>query len=616
MTGKAALHIILLLFLLEPVRSQEIVTGLQSNPLVKAGWNKFPDPKGLAYDTIALPFFDDFSGPGIFPDTKRWTDNFVFINNTYSDRQITTGIATFDAISNTGRLYEDASSVPSIADYLTSKPINLNFPATDNIWLTFYFQPGGLADPPESSDSLAVQFFAPQEDKWHTVWHMPGSTSGRFRLAEIRIDDTRYLKKGFRFRFMNYVSLGPGAGDPSMVSNCDQWNIDYIFMDRNRNEADTILTDVAFRFPNRSLLKTHEAMPWKQFKQVYLQEMGSAIPIHYRNNDIIERNVTRNFEIWDVYTNSLAKAFSAGATNINPETNVDYNASLVYTFSTDNNDSALFRVKCWLITDNFDPKENDTTVYFQRFSDFFAFDDGSAEGGYGVNGLGSENAMVAYRFKSFTKDTLRSIRICFNDSYLNSNKRAFDLMVWDDVDGLPGNVIYSRPEVMVEQGDNINGFYNYRLPEAVPVNGLFYVGWRQRSETFLNVGLDLNTRHGGKQLYWINGNWNQSQVNGSIMIRPVTGRPIATSINDITYRNKPKLLFWPNPARDYINLDPEAVQFSELDDLSVFDLQGRELIKVPVRDRIDISSLQQGIYIIIISRNGVPTSYNRLIKTR
>ena len=89
-------------------------------------------------------------------------------------------------------------------------------------------------------------------------------------------------------------------------------------LDRNRNAADTPLADVAFRTPLRSILKTHEAMPWKQFREIYLQEMGSVIPIHYRNNDTIVRNVTRNFVIRDVYTNTVSHSFSAGATNINP----------------------------------------------------------------------------------------------------------------------------------------------------------------------------------------------------------------------------------------------------------------------------------------------------------
>ena len=596
--------------------AQEVITGLQSNYSITS--NILKENKGLtSSDTLLLPFFDDFSGHSIFPDSKKWSDNFVFINNTYSDRQITAGIATFDALDNTGRMYATASSSGFKADQLTSLPINLNYSVSDNIWLSFFYQAGGLADPPEANDSLTLQFFAPDEKEWHSVWKAEGTLDKRFKQTIIRIDNNRYLKKGFQFRFINYASLSPNLSDPSMVGNCDIWNIDYVLLDKNRNAADTVYADVAFTLPLRSLLKSHEAMPWKQFSKVNLQEMGSSIPVHYRNNDLITRNVTRNFEIWDVYKNTSAFTFSAGATDIGPLTTIDYNANLVYTYKTSNNDSALFRITASLKTDNFDPKGNDTLIYFQVFNNYFAFDDGSSEGGYGINGLGSRNAMVAYKFVSYVQDTLRAIRICFNDSYLQANKREFDLVVWDNNNGLPGNIIYARESVMVEQGNVINGFYNYTIPEGVVVNNIFYVGWRQRSETFLNVGYDVNTPHAGKQFYWLNGVWSQSQVPGSIMIRPVVGSPLLiTSIKDTYSKNKNLMSFWPNPATDYININTGEVQLYGSAFISITDLNGHELIKVPFSERVDISSLHEGIYFLIISMNGRPVEYNRLIKTR
>jgi hypothetical protein len=566
---------------------------------------------------LELPLFDDFSGQSVFPDSNKWLDDFVFINNTYSDRQITEGIATFDALDNTGRLYPNASPSVFEADHLTSQPINLNYAASDNIWLSFFYQAGGLGDPPEENDSLTLQFLAPLENKWYSVWKTGGNTDQRFKPVIVKVDNDRFLKTGFQFRFINYASLSQNLSDPSMVGNSDIWNIDYVLLDKNRNAGDTIFADVAFTLPLRSLLKSHEAMPWKQFRQVYLQEMGSSIPIHYRNNDTIVRNVTRNFEIWDVYQNSLANSFSAGATNINPLTSIDYNANLIYTFDTPNNDSALFRITAILKTDEFDPKANDTMVYFQRFKNYFAFDDGSAEGGYGINGLGSRNAMVAYRFVSYMQDTIRAVSICFNDSYLEANKRAFDLMIWDDNNGIPGNVIYTQEEVMVEQGNAINGFYTYNIPEGVMVNNIFYVGWKQRSETFLNAGFDVNTPNAGKQLYWLNGDWQLSQMQGSIMIRPILGdRLRVTSIKDIYYNNRNLINIWPNPATDYLNVNIGELQLSGSSYVSVLDMYGRVLIKVPFSERIDISSLHDGIYTLITSINGRPVSYNRFIKTR
>ena len=596
--------------------AQEVITGLKSNSRIKNNREQLMEAKGLAApDTLALPFFDDFSGHSIFPDPGNWTDNFVFINNTYSDRQITAGIATFDALDNSGNLYSTASSSGFKADQLTSQPINLTYTASDNIWLSFYYQAGGLADPPEQNDSLTLQFFAPAEQKWYSVWKAEGSPDQRFKPAIIKIDQDRFLRKGFQFRFINYASLTPNLSDPSMVGNSDIWNLDYVLLDKNRNAGDTVFADVAFTLPIRSLLKGHEAMPWKQFRQIYLQEMGSAIPVHYRNNDTITRNVTRDFDIWDVYTNSDAYSFSAGATNIEPMTSVDYNANLVYTFNTGNNDSALFRITASLKTDNFDPKGNDTLIYYQVFQNYFAFDDGTSEGGYGINGLGSRNAMVAYKFISYVQDTLRAIRICFNDSYMEANKREFDLVVWGNNDGIPGDILYTKEDVMVEQGNVINGFYNYTLPEGVIVNDIFYVGWRQRSESFLNVGYDVNTPNAARQFYWLNGEWNQSQVSGSIMIRPVLGAALKiTSVKD-THTAKNVLNIWPNPAKDYININPGELQLYGSAQISINDLNGRELINVPFNERVDISSLHDGMYFVIISINGTRVAYNRIIKS-
>jgi hypothetical protein len=618
MLKRLFVYVVLLSVCRSNTSAQEVISGLQSNNLI-IGNSKLPmERKGLvAADTVSLPFFDDFSGHTFFPDSRKWTDNFVFINNTYSDRQITAGIATFDAIDNSGKIYATANSTGFEADHLTSQPINLNYSVSDNVFLSFFYQAGGLADPPEANDSLTLQFFAPTEKKWYSVWKAEGSPDQRFKPAIIRIDNNRYLQKGFQFRFINYASLSPNLSDPSMVGNCDIWNLDYVLLNKNRNAADTVFADVAFTLPLRSLLKSHEAMPWKQFKEVYLQEMGSSVSVHYRNNDLITRNITRDFEIWDVYRKAQAYTFSAGATNIGPLTTVDYKANLVYTFNTINNDSALFRITASLKTDSFDPKGNDTLIYYQVFRNYFAFDDGSSEGGYGVNGLGSRNAMVAYKYFSYTQDTLRAIRICFNDSYLHANKREFDLVVWDNNNGLPGNIIYSRDEVMVEQGNVINGFYNYTIPEGVVVNGAFYIGWRQRSESFLNVGYDVNTAHEGKQFYWLNGEWNKSQMAGSIMIRPVVGATLKiTSVNDTFIKSKTPFNFWPNPAKDYINISPGDLQMAGSAYISIIDLNGHELIKVLYTERVDISTLHDGMYFIVIKLNGQPVGYNRLIKTR
>jgi hypothetical protein len=201
---------------------------------------------------------------------------------------------------------------------------------------------------------------------------------------------------------------------------------------------------------------------------------------------------------------------------------------------------------------------------------------------------------------------------------MNSNKRAFDLMIWDDNNGLPGNMIYSVEDVMVEQGDEPGGFFTYELPDGLMVEGVFYAGWKQRSETFLNVGFDVNTPNRERQFFWLNGMWLQSQKEGSIMIRPVVGDPlIATTIEVPDAEPDParEIRYWPNPATDYINLEFNDLALSGSALVSIIDLQGRELINVPYSDRIDISSLKAGLYTVIIISDRKRIGYFRIIKT-
>jgi hypothetical protein len=226
--------------------------------------------------------------------------------------------------------------------------------------------------------------------------------------------------------------------------------------------------------------------------------------------------------------------------------------------------------------------------------------------------------MVAYRFKSFIDDTLRAISICFNDSYLNSNARAFDLMVWDDNKGLPGNVIYSFANVLVEPGDDINGFHTYILPDGVPVNDVFYVGWKQRSETFLNAGFDVNTPHRGRQFYWLNGIWYLSQKKGSLMIRPIVGKPVRTTSSDDENipRHQERNRMWPNPANDFINIECEGLLPGPSAFISICDLQGRELIRTEYSERIDISQLKPGIYTVVALKGKKRLAWFRLVVTK
>jgi hypothetical protein len=101
------------------------------------------------------------------------------------------------------------------------------------------------------------------------------------------------------------------------------------------------------------------------------------------------------------------------------------------------------------------------------------------------------------------------------------------------------------------------------------------------------------------------------------MIRPVVGSPLkVTSVHETYYKNKNLMGIWPNPATDYININPGELQLFGSSYITITDLNGHELINVPFSESVDISSLHEGIYFIVINMNGKPVGYNRFIKVR
>ena len=259
-------------------------------------------------------------------------------------------------------------------------------------------------------------------------------------------------------------------------------------------------------------------------------------------------------------------------------------------------------------------KTNDTIEYTQRFSDYFAIDDGTAEAGYGINGQGSRNALLAIRYRSYIPDSVSAVSICFNDAYDNANQRAFDIMVWADDNGRPGVLLGSTEGPVAKPGSSVNGFTSYSFDEPVSVNGNFWVGWRQLSETFLNVGLDMNTPHEGRQYFLLSSNWELSQAPGTAMIRPVMkGSGTSTSSEGNPLVNDMFTLF-PNPTRGESAL---IASDSAPDDfiIDVISSTGKKVLSLPRSDNPDFSSLAAGSYIIIIrTREGRALSLLRIVK--
>ncbi|HOC48772.1 MAG: T9SS type A sorting domain-containing protein [Bacteroidales bacterium] len=615
MKNSRAIFLLLAAVLTLDVSGQEVITGLIRNRQVSDAFRPASVLKGAtAEEPVPLPFSDDFTGDSIFPSVTRWADLQAFINNTYSVRQPSAGIATLDCLDERGLLHEGASQAVFPADRLTSRTIDLEYQPSDSIFLSFLFEAGGVADLPEAGDSLTLSFWAPEEQKWYSIWQATGEATNGFNMVIIPVTDTRYLMKGFRFMFTGHASLAGVISEPSQAGNADHWNIDHVLLDKGRSVHDTVLRDVALTLPPRSLVKEYEAMPWRHFRQAYLSAMSPVAPVKYRNNDTIVRNVTRHVTITDMSDNTVVRDFDAGAANAQPLSDVSYNAPLLYTYNTTASaDTAQFMVTISLITDDFDPKQNDTLRYIQKFSDYFAIDDGTAEAGYGINGQGSNNAMAALRFRSFLPDSVTGISFCFNDAYDNANQRAFDIMVWADVNGRPGALLGSSDGPVASPAGEINGFVTYMFDTPVRVTDNFWIGWRQNSEKFLNAGLDLNTAPAGRQYFHLSGIWQESQAPGIIMMRPVMkGSGIPNSSDNGTLINN-LFSIYPNPTDGLVTLVPAEGAPDDFT-IDVISSSGAVVMSPGNPKRPDLSRLAAGNYMLLIrTRDGRPLSLLRVV---
>ncbi|MCC6817886.1 MAG: hypothetical protein IT245_03215, partial [Bacteroidia bacterium] len=261
-----------------------ILTGLNNNPILK---KHHPiNKKRSINDTITLPFIDDFTSTEVFPNSIYWMDRQVFINSTFPVSAPSYGVATFDNLDHLGRPYQALNgNTHNHCDSLTSNPINLLYytsglskvlySISDSIYLSFFYQTQGLGDPLDNSDSLVLKF----KDSlgfWKTVWKVSGTSLKPFKQVLVPILDLGYLSNRFQFRFINY---GKSTG------NMNQWHIDYVRMDKARNQNDTIINDVAINQVPTGPLSYYESMPYDHFKANPAFHTNNQLVLNLRNNN-------------------------------------------------------------------------------------------------------------------------------------------------------------------------------------------------------------------------------------------------------------------------------------------------------------------------------------------
>lgn len=544
-------------------------------------------------DTLELPFFDDFARITVYPDSTKWMDRHAFINDTYAIDPISIGVATLDAVDEFGVVYEDLNwSIPKVADYLTSLPINLEYSPSDSIYFSFYYQAGGNGNVPEYRDSLVLEFKTPETD-WHSVWNVGGGESmDTFNLVLLPIKEEYLLKKGFQFRFLNYATVSSNY-EPSWKSNADIWNIDYVMLDKSRSYTDTLPLDVAFVYNLTSVINGFESVPWSHYKKSNDNLMLDTVTYIYKSTWDVTYSVNRNFYMNEDYTSTKICLKENSWDNIKSLETYIYKNKItpLCSFPKEDTDSAKFELIGCIETDMSEKMYlwNDTVRYYQVFNNYYAYDDGTAEAGYGI--VGSQ-ASVAYRFDPVIADTLKGVYIYFNHTQNDYNVKNFTLTVWDNNNGRPGNIIYEREDCVPQFGDNLNDFVFYALDEEIIVNSTFFIGWQKVTNDVLNCGFDLNRMANDKLFYNVTGEWVQSTQKGALMLRPVFGHAPKAN-NDIIYTQL-NYDIYPNPASDYLNISSDNI----FTNIEIYDASGKLVLIDGYTDRVNIRNLNSGIYYI------------------
>lgn len=465
---------------------------------------------------------------------------------------------------------------------------------------------------------------------WEEVWSTPGTSLDAwlsedekcfFKQVLIPIRDDSWLIDKFQFRFRNLASL-ESNGIAGWAGNVDQWHIDYVRLDVNRSADDIYQDDIAFSEPTTTILRDYYAMPWNQFRTSDLRSDFSNALINLSNtvktSDYTYRIVNQNgVEIANYNTNSEnIKPYTQNGLHDEPEHTSP--AIQIHGMQYDGADSARF-----VVTHVFKEagagdmrKCNDTCVFMQKFGDYYAYDDGTAEAGYSLmSNLTNPQTYFAMRFSLAQPDTLRAVQMWFNAVLNDDNFENFTLLVWNDNNGEPGDILYEEALLLPRHEELYSDFVTYYLKDTLPVEGVFYVGFFQNHNVQLNLGFDQNSDGRAHFLYKTTTNWQEPFLFGTPMVRAVLGSPWQEPLALTEHPSLPECKIYPNPAHEYFTILSDDNMIKKC---NLFDATGR-LVKQcepnGFSTNIHVSDLKKGIYFVqIIYQEGKVTTQKIIIQ--
>ena len=579
---------------------------------------------GGIIDTIDIPFLDDFSYEGPYPDCKLWVDKSTYINSSIAIKPPTIGVATFDGVNQFGAPY--GNSGQGSADTLTSMPLKLaGKTSASNIRLSFFYEPKGYGDKPGVNDSLYVELKM-ANDTWVKVWSYSDTTSSldepTFNFVSIPISGSVYFYDGFQFRFRNLATL---------TGQRDLWHIDYVRVTEGQ-VVNEVLNDVAFTQPPVSIFNEYTAMPWQHFETFEDDELASQNQIFINNhfnttqfvgpaNFIVNENLgiatSLGLNILNLATPPLNGNIPVGLNQIDSVINTTEYSLLrnhfVGNYQNQNIEDITFTLQINMNPGNQQANvpsivRNDTIKRDFVFDDYFAYDDGTAETAVAAGRIGDQ---FAVRYHTNIDDTLKAVRINIPRLSGTITNQRINLKIWlDDLNSTP---IYQENFIKATYVDSINAWTTYSLDTSlifIPGGSTFFIGWQQAttppsiSRSFL-IGYDRNSPKGFANIFQnVSSSWEKLDTvsiqpkPGSIMIRPVFGKGTYFTTPTVEVPQPPvEFNLFPNPTRDRLNIQLKNNDFDHYE-YRVYNSIGVMLQANELSSSINTSDFPNGWYIL------------------
>ncbi|HEX8427635.1 T9SS type A sorting domain-containing protein [Hymenobacter sp.] len=624
--------LIFLLGLVSLVGRAQEVAPLASDP-ARATYTITQPATTQRGQALSLPFFDDFTSPQEgAPKEQNWLpEGGVLVNNRFAFEPPTRGVATFDGLRADGLTYGLGGN--SGLDILTSQPIDLSGrTAADQLFFGFFWQAGNIRgglNASSSSRQVSLQVdFKDNTGVWRQVW-LERSTGDRtaFRQKFIAVTQPQYLHGNFQFRF---------RATGNVATNEDNWSIDYVRLaplqpTPPRTVVDTLYQDVAISKPLSGLLARGSAMPVWQFNAA-ANPASQLNPATFTTVNNLDKS---GFPTPLLTTGSLqilpagpVATFPTTAPNtlISNQQQVRVEGNLASVTLPNTPEPKVIRHRVVVVSNEVNPLTlpNDTITRQSELSDYYAYDDGTAEANLSIPAFDQPgNRYYALRFEVNRPDQVRSIRI--RPVYPQAAGRQITVNIWDAdpmVNGQPMAMVKASQTVTVPASLPAGQtFLEVPFSAPVPVSGRFYAGYGHGPTGMLPTntipfGFDLNTPVAAGTFWQFTPGWSEPTSApsraGTLMLRPVlTNNVLAVAPASVAASYS----LYPNP-----NPNGQVRVQGRYAQAAVLDALGRVVWQQPTREmgqpNLDLSALPAGVYLVQLTLADKLTVTKRLVLTK